>query len=382
MTVGAPRGDARVRESLILGGGLAGAMAGLRLARAGRDVVLVEREPGAQHKVCGEFLSPEATEYLRQAGVDPVGLGAAAIERVRVSVKNRMVETELPFRALSVSRRVLDEALLARAEQAGCQVRRGVAVHRLSRCGAGWAAQQSNGEAVLGRDVFLATGKHDLRGWKRPNGVQGGLVGFKLHWRLATPQTETLRGFMDLFLFRGGYGGLALVEGDTANLCLVVVRSELVAAGGWQGLFARLCAENALIAERLSEARPLWGKPLAISPIPYGYVCDTEDELWPVGDQAAVIPSFTGDGMAIALHSGAMAAEIYLSGGSPHDYRRELRNQLSCGMRVATLMSRAMVSRGGQNVAPWMIPLLPHPISWIARSTRIPEAALRPVFSR
>jgi len=47
-------------ENLVVGGGLAGAMAGLRLARAGRSVVLLEKEPGAHHKVCGEFLSPEA----------------------------------------------------------------------------------------------------------------------------------------------------------------------------------------------------------------------------------------------------------------------------------------------------------------------------------
>src|ERR1700692_3316443 len=99
-------------DNLVIGGGLAGGMAALRLGRAGRDVMLVEKERTAHHKVCGEFLSPEAVEYLRQAGVDPVRFGAVPIEHLRLSVGSRGMEAPLPFRALSLSRCVLDAALL------------------------------------------------------------------------------------------------------------------------------------------------------------------------------------------------------------------------------------------------------------------------------
>src|SRR5579872_6521351 len=109
----------RVRENVVIGGGLAGAMAALHLAAAGRDVVLLEKERGPHHKVCGEFLSPEAVKYLQQAGIDPMALGAQPIEKLRLSAKRRVIEMRLPFRALSLSRRVLDAALLKRAEEAG-----------------------------------------------------------------------------------------------------------------------------------------------------------------------------------------------------------------------------------------------------------------------
>src|SRR5215469_9386092 len=115
---------ARMHESLVIGGGLAGAMAALQLARAGRDVVLLEKERSAHHKVCGEFLSPEAVESLCMAGIDPRRLGAVPIESLRLSAKRRVIQTPLPFRALSISRRVLDAVLLARAESAGCELRR------------------------------------------------------------------------------------------------------------------------------------------------------------------------------------------------------------------------------------------------------------------
>ena len=48
---------AKTADHLVIGGGLAGSMVALRLAAAGREVTLLERERTAHHKVCGEFLS-------------------------------------------------------------------------------------------------------------------------------------------------------------------------------------------------------------------------------------------------------------------------------------------------------------------------------------
>ena len=370
----------RMHANLVIGGGLAGAMVAIRLAAAGGEVLLLEKERGAHHKVCGEFLSPEAIEYLRMAGVDPLSLGAALIESLRLSASRTVIQTRLPFPALSVSRCVLDAAMLARAEAAGCEVRRGVTVRSLARDGDDWIAYFANGTPERGRNVFLATGKHDLRGWNRPTGEEDGLVGFKMHWRLRPAQTKALRGCMDLFLFEGGYGGLALVEGDIANLCFVIRRSRLRRLGEWSAMLAALCEENALTAERLDGAKALWDRPLAISSIPYGYLPQGDCDMWRVGDQATVIPSFTGDGMAIALHSGALAAEMYLASKTPDQYHRALRGHLRKGVSLATLLSRTMVSWAGHRLSPILLPFLAQPIGWIARFTRIPESELRPAF--
>ncbi|HET6205731.1 MAG TPA: FAD-dependent monooxygenase [Terracidiphilus sp.] len=363
-------------ENLVIGGGLAGAMTGLRLAQAGREVVLLDRERKSHHKVCGEFLSPEAVDYLRLAGVDLSRLGAVAIEQLRLAARDRVVETALPFRALSLSRCVLDEALLACAEEAGCIVRRGVSAESLTQTNGAWTAEQSGRSLQCARNVFLATGKHDLRGWQRPHGKQGDLVGFKLHWQLAAQEIEALRGSMDLFLFAGGYGGLCLVEEDAANLCLVVRRKRLRQVGGWPQLLTALLTENRLVRQRLAGGRPVWERPLAISSIPYGYLAEPPLGLWRLGDQAAVIPSFTGDGMAIALHSGALAAGMHMGGKSSDQFQRVLSKQLRSGMSLAILLSRLMVSAVGQGMAPVALAALPQAMGWIARSTRIPETAV------
>jgi menaquinone-9 beta-reductase len=369
--------SSRVLEHLVIGGGPAGSMAAIRLAEAGRPVTLIEKERADHHKVCGEFLSQEAVEYLHRVGVAPTHLGAAPIHCVRLSAGRRSAEAKLPFPALSLSRRVLDAALLRRAADLGCEVIRGASVDRIVTDGSRWMAQRSDGQSMNAQTVFLASGKHDLYGWSRGNGVQSEMVGFKLHWRLAAAQTQELREWMELFLFRGGYGGLALVEDEIANLCLVVQRQELRRVGGWQQLLSVATNENRRLRHLLDGAEDLCARPLAVSPIPYGYLAAQSCGLWRMGDQAAVIPSFTGDGMSIALHSAHLAAQMYLTGESADAYHQALRAQLRRSVSLATQISRAMVTRFGRNLAPLALSLLPGAMRWIATSTRIPATALR-----
>jgi flavin-dependent dehydrogenase len=351
-------------------------MLAIRLATAGREVVLLEKERSAHHKVCGEFLSREAIEYLRQAGIDPLALGAATIRFMRHSVRRSQVEAALPFTALSLSRLVLDEALLARAAEMGCSVQRGAFVEKLTSQEGRWIGEVRSGLSWRASTVFLASGKHDLRGLERERGVQGDMVGFKLHWRLAPEQTEAMREFMDLFLFRGGYGGLCLVEADVANLCLVVRRSTLRKSGGWSELLATLLKDNSHLGQRLHGATQLWERPLAISPIPYGYLAGKTDGLWRIGDQAAVIPSFTGDGISIALHSASLAAQMSLAGDTADRYREMLRMHLGRRMALATGISRAMVTGAGMAFSSFGLSLFPSSMQWIANSTRIPDRVL------
>ena len=363
-------------DHLVIGAGPAGAMVALRLADAGRNVALLEKEPGPHHKVCGEFLSREAVEYLRQAGVNPIDLGAATIRTLRLSAGGKTISTPLPFQALSLSRCVLDAALLARAEESGCQILRGTAVESLIPDGDHWIASLNNGDSLRASTAFLATGKHDLRGFSRSPARQSDLVGFKMFWQLAPSQLHALRDCMDLYLFPGGYGGLSLVEGGVANLCLVVRRTTLRPSGGWPQLLALILRDNRHLRQILLGATPLWPRPLAISPIPYGYLIRKSSGLWCVGDQAAVIPSFTGDGISIALHSAALAAQMFLTGSSDADYNRALRDQLTRPMNLATSLSRAAVTSAGRAAALVALTLAPNAMRWVAESTRIPQSSL------
>ena len=141
-------------DNLVIGGGLAGSILAIRLAAAGRSVTLLEKERTAHHKVCGEFLSPEAVAYLRQAGVEPLDLGAATIRYLRLSSKQRVIEATLPFTALSLSRYALDERMLSRSAESGCNVERGVFVETLATQGETAIAELRGGSSVCAHTVF------------------------------------------------------------------------------------------------------------------------------------------------------------------------------------------------------------------------------------
>ena len=56
-------------DAAVIGGGVAGPALATELARAGRSVILFEKEKEAHDKVCGEFISHEGVRYLRDLGV-------------------------------------------------------------------------------------------------------------------------------------------------------------------------------------------------------------------------------------------------------------------------------------------------------------------------
>lgn len=355
-------------ETLVVGGGLAGCAAAITLAEAGRLVTLVEREATPKHKVCGEFLSGEALTYLPRLGVDVAALGAVPIDSVRLGASTL---TRLPFQAMSLTRRTLDEALLQRACAAGVHVLRGQTVESLTND----RAELAGGDSIETESIFLATGKHDLRGHHRPAGRQGNLLAMKMYWRLSPGQTAALNGQVELILYPGGYAGLQPVEGGAANLCCLIERKTFRELGGrWEDLLAHMLGHVAHLGERLRGATPLLDRPLAVSSIPYGFVRQSSEGFRHLGDQAAVIPSFTGDGMSIALHTGILAAQMHLAGASAEAFQRKANEDLHrCVMR-ATWLSLGLVQH--PRILAAAAGLWPGSLRLIARATRIPQEAM------
>ena len=362
-------------DALIVGGGLAGAALGTLLAKRGRSVEIVEKRAGMHDKVCGEFLSREALIYLEHLDISLPSLGAVPIRRLRLAAGRLIAECRLPFPAMSLTRRVLDEALLERASQAGATVLRGRRVESLTPSEPGWAARLSDGTDRCASNAFLATGKQDVSGHPRSSGPQNDLVAFKMYYRLVPAQQEALANQVELILFPGGYAGLQLVENGAANLCLLITRRRLYDCDGqWAALFNHMLQRSDYLARRLEGSESLLDKPLAISSIPYGLLqAHAPDGLWRLGDQAAVIPSFSGDGMSIALHSAHLAAHVYLGGGAAESFQQRLYQELRRSVAMATTISRAVIANP---VLAQFARLWPPLLRYIASSTRVPPDAL------
>ncbi|MFC7541946.1 NAD(P)/FAD-dependent oxidoreductase [Siccirubricoccus deserti] len=352
--------------TLVLGAGPAGCAASIALARAGAKVLLLERQAAAQESVCGEFLGPDAEAALRLLGLDLPALGAVPLRRLRIGAGAREAEVALPFPAWALPRRLLDGALRAAAETAGVELRSGIAIAAAEPAPQGWRLRWPGGKAVAPR-LILATGKHGLRGHPRAGAPQGAL-GLKLHlagWRPAMrwrccPSPAAMPGC----------SRCRAAAPTSASRCM----PRGAAARDPAALLERVAAGSALAARLLRGARPLWDRPLAVAAVPYGFRqgADGPEGLYRIGDQAAVIASFTGAGVALALHSGLAAAAAVLAGDSAARFHLAWRRRSAGPMRWAGLGALALRrAPAGFATAAAFGPAA----RWMARATRLETEA-------
>lgn len=359
----------RKQGPLILGGGPAGAAAAITLARAGLWPLMLERHAEPQDALCGGFLSWSTARRLKELGIDPAALGAHPVDRVRLFAGSRSSEARLPHKSWSLSRRVLDAALLARAKTEGAEVQRGVKVMALE---AGRAVLADG--AVLDADrLILATGKHDLRGAGRAQPSDDPAIG--LRWRLAGAGKlqDIVGSAVELHLFAGGYAGLALQEDGAGNLCMAVRRSVLSAAGGDPViLLDRLAADNPWLTARIEAAGSDPGPAQAVANVPYGWIArDPAGEALRIGDQAAVIPSLAGEGISIALASGMAAGLAIRQGLNAARFQRRLARRLRVPVAVAGAIARTGTHAVGAAVLVHTVGIAPALSRLAARLSRV-----------
>ena len=356
---------------VIVGGGPAGAAAAIVLARHGVRPLLLERDRQVAEKVCGEFLAADAAGLLARLGVDLAALGAAPIGRAILAAGAWRSAMRLPFAGWSLPRATLDTALLDAAMAAGAEVVFGARVREGTRHGGLWRLSIAGGEAVETPTLVLATGKHDLRGLQRTG--RDHAIGVKLPMSGSPPEAA-----IALLACRGGYAGLQPRAGGGANLCAALdprAPGVAEAARSPEGFIAHVADGSRFARQALAGLAPALNRPMTVAGIPYGHV-EASAGMYRVGDQAAVIPSLCGDGVAIALASGMTAARAILAQQPPAGYHATLLRGIGRGMRLAGLVSMVEdrapgMLVAGVAIAPWLA-------AWTARRTRLGDSLCGP----
>lgn len=361
----------RRTPALIVGGGLAGAATAIGLARAGLPHLLVERSRETGDAICGGFLSWRTLETLDGLGIDPDMLNPQRVTRARIFAGRRRAEAALPHPAVSVTRRRLDTVLLAEAKRLGTPVERGVTVREID----GTTVRLADGATIATDALFLASGKHDVRGMARPEDARGDDPTLGIRVRIAPSPTLTraLADGIELHLFDRGYAGLAMQEDGTANLCMAVHRSRLQAAGSPAQLLEALGRDMPALGEWVALIAPNASID-AIANVPYGWRQRTGvDAIFRLGDQAGVIPSLAGEGMGIALASGVAAANAYVLGGpaSAAQWQENFARRLARPIGIASIVRHIAESERAAWLLPFMRPTL---IQVIANATRMGQS--------
>ncbi|MGE5609598.1 MAG: NAD(P)/FAD-dependent oxidoreductase [Bacillota bacterium] len=336
-------------DVLVIGGGPAGGLGGLLLARAGVSVTIVDQHRFPRDKVCGECLSPLGIGVLRRAGVLEQLQRAGAVWMTRFclhSMAGRSAVIRLPGPMLGISRLQMDQLLLGEAQKAGTIVRQHVrceGMRQETMGGKVWVRlrdlEHNAVEETTARQVLVADGRGMLL-QRRPRAT--GDFGIKAHFA----NVEGPRDAVELFGVKGHYGGLAPVEQGLWNVAFSVPGWRLKECPDLDALFAQITRENEVLRDRMTGAWRVGGWRTAPL-LRYGVPGDWPAGVIPIGNAAAAIEPIGGEGMGLALRSAELAAvAIAGKGVDPARLAGEFR-RLWRMRRVACRLAGLVVSRPG-----------------------------------
>ncbi len=347
-------------DVVVVGGGLAGLATATSLARRGVSVTVLDAGTWPRTTMCGEFLSPDAERALDGIGAaDAVSrLHAPWIRAVRVTVSGggRLradATSTLPVPGRGVSRWDLDARVAEAARAAGVVLVEHARVVSLdpaaSQVTASWA-----GGCVSARVAVVATG--------RVPGLGRGHAAPARRWVAVKMHVRGVRaaGVTELHFVRGAYVGVneVVCAGEhVVNVCALARRDAWERAGARpEGMWELLSRESLAFAARMRRAVRVDGSEVAAAGFAFSRrLAFGEGERSPffVGDAAALIAPWCGDGQAMALTGGASLGDI-LAGCRLEDaddvaraaaawdeqLRRRFRGRLLLGRALQTVLLR------------------------------------------
>lgn len=368
----------RSADVVVIGAGPAGSAAATLLARAGRDVVVIDKATFPRDKCCGDGLTTLALRELEHLGLSPASVPSwHVVDAAWVrSPSGRVVRFPVPSEvegagqfSVVAPRLELDAALVELARVAGATVLDGHGVEAIATTVDGVVVTPTDAGPIAATAVVAADGM-----WSPTRRLLGAAEpGYLGEWHAIRQYFDGVTGhgadrlwvWFDTDLLPGYAWSFPLGDGR-ANVGFGILRGGPVRTKDMKALWPDLLARPHVVEALGPDATP--AAPHRAWPIParVDHAVLARGAVLFAGDAAMATDALTGEGIGQALLTGRLAAEAIVAEGHcgapavAAAYRSAVRAELVADHRMSMLLSRVLRhplgARGAVRVAgasPW-----------------------------
>lgn len=331
---------------IIAGGGLAGLIAAIRLARKGFDCTVIEKKSYPFHRVCGEYISHEVLPFLIRESLYPEEFYPPKITHLQLSsVSGKSTVTPLGLGGFGISRYTFDNYLFGLGQKAGINFLLDTEIESIQReenFTVTTTDKSLTAEIVIG--AFGKRSRLDVHLSRNFIKKRSPYVGIKYHARTNHPDAV-----IALHNFRGGYCGVSNVEDGKTNICYLSHRDSLKKSGSVDALEKNILFENPHLKRIFSEADFLFQKPEVINEISFETKEPVFNHILMAGDAAGMITPLCGNGMAMAIHSAMILSDLIIQHARDKNFSYSMLEQAYTNSWKRTFSKRLWIGRQVQH---------------------------------
>jgi len=369
----------------IIGGGPAGSSAGILLSKRGYSVSIIEKKSFPREVLCGEFISKEVVEFLKENFLyeEFLSLSPNLITSFRFSgEKGKELCSLLEFPAYGIKRSKLDNLFLSKARENGAEIFQPGEVKEIQKQTEGYLVKIKSGSGeeftLYSKIIIAAYGRQnilDKYSGRNFYGKKSKLNGIKFHiekTHFNSFNSEEIK----IFTGRGIYCGLNAVDDNTITLCFLEKWNKFQYSP--KDLLLQLSRENkkfsALLKQNFFDSidkLTVYGT----GNIYFGTRDIVNEGIFYIGDAAGVIAPLVGDGIGMAVQSAGLVSNILIRNQlvqrkSGDEYKIEWRNMFLRRISLARIIQKSVLNNSFRIPGINLVSLFPSALSTIIKYTR------------
>ena len=371
----------------IIGGGPSGSTAAIYLAGFGFDVCLIEKKMFPREILCGEFLSREVVNNLKELNLFSgfLNLKPSPINSFALFDDKKGISTQLDFQAYALKRSAFDNLLLLNAKANGVTVYQPCEVSEIIKENNSYKLSLKSSvhsfQTIDSRYVVAAYGKRNYLDTKLNRkfvSYKSDLDGIKYHVSKKLFRNVN-NDQIQIFIADGIYCGVNSVSNEEATFCFLEDRAG-ISRTPVQSL-EKLANSNTSFkclfnseVEKVFSSNRVYGS----GDIFFGKRNKVENGIFMIGDAAQVIAPLAGDGISMAMDSAKLLANLFndkkQKNISDNDlcemYNREWQKSFERRLKTALFIQNVLFKKIGRKISLSSLRYFPQALNYFIKNTR------------